>query len=213
MHGPFTLSGCPKPSPLAGEGWVGGRQEHDMHIRPATLADAAAIARVHVDSWRTTYKGILPDDYLANLTYERRESLWREILSRPAGHSLDYVAADTPDNIVGFVSGGPERSGDPVYTGEVYVIYLLERWQGQGIGRQLTMTLVRQLMARGLTSLLIWVLAENPSRRFYEALGGRLVRDKRETTGGVQLIEVAYGWLDAQTIIDAQARPLRWPGT
>ncbi len=87
--------------------------------------------------------------------------------------------------------GGPERSGDPVYTGELYAIYLLEGWQRRGIGRRLTIEVVRQLTQQGLTSLLVWVLAENPSRRFYEALGGRQVREKLEMTGGVQLIEVA----------------------
>lgn len=183
-----------------------------MQIRQATMADVAAIARVHVDSWRTTYKGLLPDDYLANLTYEQRESLWREILSKPVGHSLVYVAEDHAGNIVGFASGGPERSGDPVYTGEVYAIYLLERWQGQGIGRQLTITLVRQLIQRGFTSLLIWVLADNPSRRFYEALGGQQVRDRLQMTGGVELMDVAYGWLDARTLIDVQERQAHLPG-
>ena len=183
-----------------------------MHIRQATMADVAAIARVHVESWRTTYKGLLPDDYLANLTYEQREPLWREILSKPVGHSLVYVAEDNAGNIVGFASGGPERSGDPVYTGEVYAIYLLESWQGQGIGRQLTITLVRQLIQRGFTSLLIWVLADNPSRRFYEALGGQPVRERLEMTGGVELMDVAYGWLDARTLIDAQERQAHVPG-
>jgi hypothetical protein len=90
-----------------------------MRIRTATIADAAAIARVHVESWRTTCKGILPDDYLANLAYEQRERLWRRILSKSVGHRLLYVAEDTADNIVGFASGGRERSGGPVYTGEL----------------------------------------------------------------------------------------------
>jgi ribosomal protein S18 acetylase RimI-like enzyme len=177
-----------------------------MQMREATMADVAAIARVHVESWRTTYKGLLPDGYLANLTYERREPLWREILSKPDGQQLVYVAEDTAQTIVGFASGGPERSGDPVYTGEVYAIYLLEGWQGQGIGRQLTVTLVRRLIQRGLTSLLIWVMADNPSRRFYEALGGQPVRDRRQMTGGVEVTDVAYGWLDARVLIDAQPR-------
>jgi GNAT superfamily N-acetyltransferase len=122
------------------------------------------------------------------------------------------VAEDHAGNIVGFASGGPERSGDPVYTGEVYAIYLLERWQGQGIGRQLTITLVRQLIQRGFTSLLIWVLADNPSRRFYEALGGQPVRDRLEMTGGIELTDVAYGWLDARTLIDAHVRQARLSG-
>jgi GNAT superfamily N-acetyltransferase len=184
-----------------------------MQIREATMADVAAIARVHVDSWRTTYKGLLPDDYLANLTYERREALWRRILSKPPGQDMVYMAEEPASGIVGFVSGGPERSGDPVYTGEVYAIYLLERWQGQGIGRQLLVTLVRQLVQRGLTSLLIWVMADNPSRRFYEALGGRPVRKRLEMTGGVEVVDVAYGWLDARVLIGAHARQLGRPGT
>jgi GNAT superfamily N-acetyltransferase len=82
--------------------------------------------------------------------------------------------------------------------------YILESWQRQGIGRQLTMAFVRELIEAGLTSLLVWALAENPWRRFYEALGGQQVREKLETTGGVQLIEVAYGWLDARTILEGQ---------
>jgi hypothetical protein len=107
---------------------VDAREEQDMHIRQATMADVAAIARVHVESWRTTYQGILPDDYLANLTYAQREFLWREILSKRGGHSLTYVVEDDSGDIVGFASGGPERSGDSVYTGELYAIYLLESW-------------------------------------------------------------------------------------
>jgi ribosomal protein S18 acetylase RimI-like enzyme len=182
-----------------------------MRIRQATVADVAAIARVHVESWRTTYKGLLPDDYLANLTYQQREPLWRGILSTPTGPQLVYVAEDTAESIVGFASGGPERSGDPVYTGEVYAIYLLEGWQRQGIGRQLTVTLVRRLIQRGLTSLLIWVMADNPSRRFYEALGGQPVRDRRQMTGGVEVTDVAYGWLDARVLIDTRPRQARSP--
>ena len=44
-------------------------------IRPATLEDAPAIARVHVDTWRTTYAGIVPDEHLAKLSYERSQAL------------------------------------------------------------------------------------------------------------------------------------------
>jgi ribosomal protein S18 acetylase RimI-like enzyme len=133
-------------------------------------------------------------------------------LSKPVGHSLVYVAEDDAGNIIGFASGGPERSGDPVYSGQVYAIYLLESWQGQGIGRQLTITLVRQLIQRGFTSLLIWVMADNPSRRFYEALGGQQVRERRDMTGGVEVRDVAYGWLDARLLSDVQERQPQRPG-
>jgi GNAT superfamily N-acetyltransferase len=118
--------------------------------------------------------------------------------------SLLYVAEDADGQIIRFASGGPERTGDQVYTGEVYALYLLEGWQRRGIGRGLTVTLVTQLLHAGLTSLLIWGLAQNGSRRFYEALGGQLVREKMVTIGGAQLLEVAYGWLETRRIIETQ---------
>jgi GNAT superfamily N-acetyltransferase len=163
--------------------------------------DAAAITKVHVESWRATYKGIVPDDFLARLSYAAREQLWRQVLTDPGSQTVVYVADDERGKVVGFVSGGPERSGDPVYTGELYAIYLLAQHQGQGIGRQLAITLVKRLMQDGMTALLLWVLAENPARKFYERLGGRLVYEKTVTIGGVLLTEVAYGWRDAHTLL------------
>ena len=172
-----------------------------MHIRPANANDAAAIANVHVESWRTTYKGIVPDNFLAGLSYAQREQMWHQVLTAPGSPSFVYVAEDARSQIAGFVSGGPERRGDPVYTGELYAIYLLAASQGQGIGRQLVRTLVNRLRQEGMTALLLWVLAKNPSRTFYERLGGRPVDEKTVTIGGVPLIEVAYGWRDSHVII------------
>jgi GNAT superfamily N-acetyltransferase len=164
--------------------------------------DAAAIAHVHVESWRTTYKGIVPDDFLASLSYAQREQMWHQVFIDPSTLSFVYVAEDTRGQVVGFVSGGPDGRGDPVYTGELYAIYLLASYQGQGLGRQLVCALVSRLRQEGMTALLLWVLAENPSRTFYERLGGRPVDEKTVNIGGVPLIEVAYGWLDSQILIE-----------
>jgi GNAT superfamily N-acetyltransferase len=180
-----------------------------VHIRPANVNDAAAIANVHVESWRTTYKGIVPDDFLAKLSYAQREQMWRQVLTDPDNPSFVYVAEDDRGQVVGFVSGGPERRRDPVDTGALYAIYLLAAYQGQGIGRQLVRTLVSRLRQEGITALLLWVLAENPARTFYEQLGGRLVDEKTVTIGSVPLIEVAYGWLDSHTLIEQPERPER----
>ena len=173
-----------------------------MHIRIANVHDAAAIANIHVESWHTTYKGIVPDEFLARLSYVQREQLWRQVLTDPSKPSYVYVAEDDSGKVVGFVAGGPERSGDPVYTGELYAIYLLAPYQGQGIGRQLAITLVKRLMQEGMTALLLWVLAENSSWKFYEQLGGRPVYEKTVSIGGVPLMEVAYGWQAAHTLIE-----------
>jgi ribosomal protein S18 acetylase RimI-like enzyme len=169
-------------------------------IREARPEDAAAIARIHVDSWRSTYKGIVPDEHLAGLSYERREQGWREALSNPDNRSFVYVAEDEAGNVVGFASGGPEREGHPDYKGELYAIYLFAQFQRRGLGRQLTQAVARRLLKAGISSMLVWVLADNPGRAFYEALGGTYLSEKKITIGEKELVEVAYGWRDIRVL-------------
>ena len=172
----------------------------NVHIREATVTDAAAIARVHVDSWRTTYPGIVPKEYLASLDVKERENRWRVILE-VVGQDFTYVAQGQEGEVVGFAGAGPERSNDPVYRGELYAIYLLEEYQRRGIGRLLTAAVVSRLVGSSMHSMLTWALAENaPTRLFYEALGGQYVRQQDITIGGASLVEVAYGWKDISSL-------------
>ncbi|MBI5053316.1 MAG: GNAT family N-acetyltransferase [Chloroflexi bacterium] len=165
-----------------------------MLIREATLNDVEAIAKVHVDSWRTTYKGIVPADFLAALSYERRASIWRDSLLKEDRTECVFVAEDERGNVFGFATGGKEREGDPLYTGELYAIYLLQESQQHGAGRKLVAAVAQHLLKQGHAAMLIWVLKENPSRAFYEKLGGVAVREKEIQIGGEVLIEAAYGF-------------------
>lgn len=172
-----------------------------MIIRPAVLADADAIARVHVDSWRITYAVIVPDEFLAALSYERRAEVWRNNLSSQS-HSY-LVVAEQADEVIGFAVGGPnrEREADADYEAELYAIYLLASTQKRGTGRALMKALAQELVRRGFNSMLVWVLTENPARKFYQALGGEYVREKDIEIGGVTLKETAYGWKDLGRLI------------
>ena len=167
-----------------------------MNIREARSTDALALGRVQVDSWRTTYAGIVPADYLASLSYEQQGQFWGQIVSTLSGAAAMYVAETATGKVVGFAASGPERSGNEVYQGELYAIYLLEAYQRQGLGQQLTQVVVNGLLQHGLLSMLVWVLAANPSRAFYEALGGQYVAEQEITIGAARLTEVAYGWQD-----------------
>ena len=171
-----------------------------MQIRLAHTHDAGGLARVHVDSWRVAYKGIVPDEHLASLSYEKRAGRWRESLSNADSASFVYVAQDDDGTIIGFAGGGLERDGDPNYLGELYAIYLHPDYLRRGIGRQLAQTVARRLIEMGLSSMLVWVLAQNPSRQFYEALGGKYLYEKTIEIGGASFIDVAYGWLDIHTL-------------
>lgn len=170
-----------------------------VHIRRALPSDAPGIARVHVDSWRSTYIGIVPDDYLASLDCKERERIWLKLITSEA--QVTYVADHKQDGIVGFVSGGPAREDDPSYSGELHAIYLLEQYQRRGIGQGLVGELCAWLLSHGLTSMYTWVLEENPSRRFYESLGGIEFKCQTITIGGRDVVEVAYGWDDISSLV------------
>ena len=167
-----------------------------FRVRSATPADANAIARVQVDTWRTTYGGIVPDAHLATLSYRHRESVWRRIISQKRSDDSQFVAETDAGEVVGFASGGRELAGDREYDGELYAIYILAPHQRLGVGRRLVAAVVERLIDASFNSMLIWVLQDNPACRFYAALGGSPVRNRIITIGGADLAEVAYGWQD-----------------
>jgi ribosomal protein S18 acetylase RimI-like enzyme len=161
-------------------------------VRPAEPDDAAAIARVHVVSWRTTYRGLLPDDFLASLSESGYEERWRRTLGDASNRV--YVA-ESGEGVVGYASGGRERAGEDGFTGELYAIYVLQEAQGRGRGRELVRAVVEGLRELGLPNMIVWVLRENAgARRFYERLGGVFVREQPTTIGSLLMREVSYGW-------------------
>ncbi|NEU75696.1 GNAT family N-acetyltransferase [Hassallia byssoidea VB512170] len=171
-----------------------------MLIREAKLADANAIAKVHIDTWRTTYRHIMPEDFLANLSYEKRETGWAQILSNTVQDNFTYVVEDV-GQIVGFANGGLEQTNDPIYKGELNAIYIVEKYQGQGIGHNLVSTIAARLVQLNVSSMLVWVLADNPACKFYESLGGQLVKEKLIERGKVEFVEVAYGWTNTRSLL------------
>ena len=176
-----------------------------FQARKATPDDADSIAHVHVDTWRTTYKGIVPDERLANLSYERSKKMWEDILSDQK--QATFVAEDEDGQVVGFAGCGPARDSEKEYTGELYGIYVKRSTQGKGLGTMLCREVARSLRSRALDSMLVWVLAENPFRRFYERLGGRRVREKEVVIGGKALTEWAYGWKSLDFLVEESKAP------
>lgn len=171
-------------------------------VRDATAEDAEAIARIHEESWRATYPGLLPEELIDRFAYEQVLPRWRERL--PARSPQAVLVWDEPP--AGYVYCGPERDGDARHRGEVYAIYLRPaRWRAGG-GRALLAAAADRLAAAGLTSMLVWVLRENsPARRFYERLGGAYLREKPLGWPGTDAIEVAYGWADTAKLRGAGA--------
>lgn len=171
--------------------------QNTIKIRKASLSDTKGIARVHVESWKTTYTNIVSDEYLNKLTSESREQIW--INSIPNGGV--YVAETNGGKIVGFSSGGKERSGNyDGFDGEIYAIYILKEYQGQGVGKALIQPIIDELIGMGLNTMLVLVLKDNASCLFYEALGGKKVDEFEVEIAGKKLTEVVYGWENVKEV-------------
>lgn len=167
-----------------------------IQVRAARPEDAEAIARVHVASWRTTYKGIVPEEYLAGLDEGERALEWKEWLTRP----VRVYVAELDGEVVGFVGGGAIREPLAGCDGELLVFYLLERAQRRGIGTSLLRSLAAGLRADGFKSMAVWVLALNPAVGFYARAGAELVVTKETEIGGVMLQDLALAWPDLEQI-------------
>lgn len=168
-------------------------------IRPATLDDAPAIARVHAQSWLETYHSLIPAEVLGSFNLEMRTQRWQRILSEPDSSQANLVTLEGGE-VVGFASCGPERDRDPVYTGELYALYLLEAHQGKGLGRRLFEASAGFLRGQGHNNMLLWALKGNHTVGFYQHMGGTLVYERDIPVTPLMLPGVGYGWPDLSEV-------------
>jgi GNAT superfamily N-acetyltransferase len=175
----------------------------DLRIRRGVIDDAKEASLLHARTWRTSYRGLVPDALLDTLDATRWENGWRRGFESMDPTRVVHVA-EFDGRIVGFAGGGRARaSAPPGYVGEVYAIYVSPEHQGQGIGRVLLKAAAEGLVERGLVPIVIWTLFNNPrSRGFYESRGGVVIGEKREPFNGHELHEVAYGWLEAAPLVE-----------
>jgi len=167
-----------------------------MLVRQAYPSDAPSIARVHVETWRATYAGLLPERVLAGMREETHQASWNKLLKSGRNRELVLVAEEDGVGVVGFVSAGRARVRLEHYDGEVYTLYVAPDYQNQGFGTRLLETALQHLDEQDIRGVMLWVLARNPSRFFYEAMGGVAVASRKERLWGVVLRELAYGWPD-----------------
>ncbi|PEU81594.1 GNAT family N-acetyltransferase [Bacillus anthracis] len=172
----------------------------EIYIRRAIKDDIPCIAKVHADSWKTTYKGIFPDEFLENITYEKREKQWENIFQQEDNHQFRFVAETLDGTIIGFIDGGVERTGTYNCDGELYAIYLLQEYQGMKIGQKLFQALLLECINNEMQSLLVWVVTNNPSKKFYEKFNPEKIDTK--FLERVQVEETAYCWRELNLLYE-----------
>jgi GNAT superfamily N-acetyltransferase len=165
-------------------------------VRIATVDDAVAIARVRVESWRSTYKGMIPQAYLDSMSVEASAALWDKALAA-ANHRTHTFVAEDPDGVVGFSSGVLLSEPKQGFVSELAAIYLRPAYQRNGLGTRLVGVVADALAAQGAANMIVWVIAANAqARKFYAALGAQLVIEQPFQWDGMDLVEAGYGWND-----------------
>ncbi|MFO1322924.1 MAG: GNAT family N-acetyltransferase [Burkholderiales bacterium] len=172
-------------------------------IRPALPADAAAIAQVRVDAWRTTYRGLIPDAYLAGMKVEDSAALWQRVLTAAPNTTNTFVAT-IDGKVTGFASGLMLAEPKHDLNAELSAAYLDRDAQRRGIGTRLVAAVAAAQRAHGANGLIAWVIAGNKAARaFYERLGAELLVEQPFTWDGLDLVEVGYGWRDLARLVAA----------
>ena len=163
-----------------------------MTIREAIPADVEALARLHVQTFNETHLG----PFGKGPSFELRERQWREAFEKADGSWFCFVAENEKGELIGFAKGVPYTDADhPEFRGELNKIYVLREFHRRGLGRRLVGCVVRRFLERGITSMLLFGDARNPSNGFYEALGAEKLFSKTgEFHGG-------YGWRDLQRLV------------
>ena len=130
-----------------------------MHIGPAALEDARAVAQVHVLSWQHAYREILPSGFLSQLSAESREAMWHESIVKGVP---ELLVARVQDTVVGFIAFGPSRDeGTSPASAEVWAIYLAPNSWSSGIGRALWLAAKERMLEQSVRSVSLWVIATN----------------------------------------------------
>lgn len=180
-----------------------------MNITKATAADINDIAHIHVDGWRSSYGGIIDQGYIDSKTIEDRIALWTDIFEKDETTTL--LARDENGTAAGFVSFGKIRTAPPgmspirpLYTAEIYAIYILQDYWRKGLGKQLMKAASDSLQGDKHQSVCLWVLEKNKNANaFYKAIGGERCGKIDVEFGPTKAREVCYGWRKLKTIDEA----------
>ncbi|AKN29918.1 GCN5 family acetyltransferase [Clostridium carboxidivorans P7] len=163
----------------------------DVTLKKATLNDANVISNIYALSWKSAYKGIVPQKYLDELKLD----FWVSSFENRIKNNL-ITAQIIYENAlpVGCVAYGKARDDKFTDWGEIISIYLLPDYFRKGYGQKLLQTAIIDMKIEGYKNFYLWVLKENiNARNFYESNG--FICNDDECTCQImqkQLVDVLY---------------------
>jgi 3-deoxy-manno-octulosonate cytidylyltransferase (CMP-KDO synthetase) len=164
-----------------------------IRFRQATLEDMPRVADVHIRSWQQSFRSIVPDHYLDEMSVEKRTERLTDRFKRPP---YSMILAEHPNGeIAGFIDFGPPVL-DVGRDVQIYSFYFLKHFQRLGIGKRLFSHCLEQITRDGHRSICLDALEASPYRAFYEKMGGKVIGRDVHRLGEEDFATVIYGWDD-----------------
>ncbi|MFW9877298.1 MAG: GNAT family N-acetyltransferase [Candidatus Thorarchaeota archaeon] len=172
-----------------------------INYRKVKSSDSLGIAKVLVDTWKSTYSNLVSETIIQKRNYEYVEPRWRERIRNSTKKDIMLVAENEDKEIVGLTWGRTEKLNVTEhiieinkYEGELLAIYILKNYQRRRIGTILVSQVVEFLLKHNVHSMIVWVFKENPAKDFYRKLGAKYIGDRLLDIDGEKYLESVYGW-------------------
>ena len=183
-------------------------KEISYHIRPAIIGDAAVMAQINIDSWKSTYAGLIAQHILDTMNYEQYVAKWQNILDPQNDARRCVFVAEVGNIVVGYVTAGAAIKEDSEYPAELSALYLLREYHGIGIGKALFLSALKELHHRGYESFALYVLKDNMiGRSFYDRFYPDEILDKEITIEGGRYCDLLYGWRSIKNLLQLHSSP------
>lgn len=164
----------------------------DFYVRKAKIEDAYNVGIVLTHSWQSAYKGIIPKEYLDNLSVEKKSEQFKNGMQEFKG--IYFYVAVIGNRIIGFLTLQKGRDIDKQNCGEIGAIYLIPDYWDKGLGKKFMDSAISELKKMNFSSIFLWVLEDNlRARLFYEKYGFLFDGAKKERNiGNSPLVEMRY---------------------
>lgn len=163
----------------------------EIHIRKVEKSDIKAAADIKIKGWKTAYKGIIDDEFLNNMDkqteIEKCEKYYK---------TIGFIVAESDGKVVGFcryTNIDSEVNKKNYIDCEIRALYVEPKLKGNGIGKELFKYVINDFIKNNKKKMIIWCLKDNhPSRAFYEKMGGKIFKYKKELLGEKEYELVSY---------------------
>jgi ribosomal protein S18 acetylase RimI-like enzyme len=172
----------------------------EITTRDATTRDVELITQIHIASWKTAYKGIVPQDYLDHHVEEEKRDHWIDQLNHPTSKNDFVLIAMENEKPVGFIA--VYEVTDDKYDAFIDNLHVIPDQKGRGIGSILMAATAHKLISMKKRSVYLWVFDKNiPAYTFYEKIGGTPDDKSIFTLMDTEIVQTRFYWNDLDRLV------------